>query len=133
MSTITSMSDLDITYQEIVAEYVNSNFTSNPEKRIWAEIGSVHYDLADTLTDVYAMEAVCYAIENGKIPHANPTWQSLVVGIAYNMIQNSDWAEYYLAHTSRTEAEVQKAIDLAMFQIIAHGNFKLNGFNTITA
>jgi hypothetical protein len=131
MPAVTSMSDLDIAYQEIVAEYVESNFTSAAEKRIWDEIGVHHYDLADELTDVYQFEAVLYSIENKKIPHDNPTWQRLVVSIAYNLIHDSDWAEYYLAHTTRSIEEVQKAIDLAMFTVMAHKNFKLAGFETI--
>lgn len=132
MATRVSMSDLDITYQEIIQEYVESDFTKNPERRIWDEIGIHHYDLADALTDVYQFEAVLYSIENKKIPHNNPTWQRLVVMIAYNLINDTDWVEYYLQHTNRTLGEVQRAIDLVMFTVLANKNFKLSGFDTIS-
>lgn len=127
------MKDLAITYMEIVEEYVASDYTSNAERRIWDTIGKVSYDYADALTDIYRYDAAIYAIENGKIPHNNPAWQELVVRLAYNAIHDAEAFAYYLEHTPMFDRDhIQKMLDLAAFTILAHKNFTLQKFETIS-
>ena len=111
-----AIKDLNITYLEIIEEYVQSNYTINAERRIWNEIGTIHPDYADGLTDVYQYEAALYAIENKLIPHNNPTWQQIVIRLAYNALTNVEEFEYFMEYTNRSIEEVQNLIDNARYR-----------------
>lgn len=124
-------SEIDATYQDIIAEYVASDYTSNAERRIWDEIGCYDHDLADVLTDLYPIEAALYAIEHKQIPHNNAAWQQIVIRLAYNALTDTEAFQYFLDRSNRSQEEVQRLIDLAMFVILGNRNFKLEKFATI--
>lgn len=127
------MKDLDITYQEIIEEYVLSDYTSNAERRIWDEIGTHFPDLADGLTDVYQYEAALWAIDNNMIPHNNAEWQRIVIRLAYNALTDLEEFKYFMNHSNRSLQEIQRLIDTAMFVILGNRNFKLDTFQTVAA
>lgn len=124
-------SELDATYQDIIAEYVASDYTSAAERRIWDEIGIYDEDLADGLVSAYKYEAALYAVERKQIPHNNAAWQQIVIRLAYNALTDVEEFEYFLNHSTRSVEEVQRLIDLAMFVILGNRNFKLEKFATI--
>jgi hypothetical protein len=51
-------SDLMADYQDAVTSYIHSDLSENPEKTIWATVGTVDHDMADVMTDWFHFEAL---------------------------------------------------------------------------
>lgn len=124
--------ELDITFQEIVEQYIETGNHATAEHRIWSEIGIYDRDLADHLTDTYSFEAALVQIENGNIPHKNLYWQTLVIRTAYNMITDIDEFKYICEYSRFSEQEVQRLIDLAVGAVLSNPEYVITSFETHT-
>jgi hypothetical protein len=122
--------ELDITYQEIVDEYVSTGDGAKAEKRIWDEIGIYDWDLADKLTDSVGYEWALVQLSQDKIPHDNLYWQTLVIRTAYNLITDIEQFIYICEHSRFTQEEVQRMIDLAVGAVLSNPRFCIENFQT---
>lgn len=125
--------ELDITFQEIVDEYISTQDAVKAEHRIWNEIGIFDLDLADHLVDTYSYEAALVQLENDQIPHKNLYWQTLVIRTAYNMITDVEEFAYICEHSRFTQQKVQRMIDLAVGAVLSNPEYVITGFDTQTA
>lgn len=137
--------ELDIDYQQIVdAEadrliagiqqppFTPIHLRNGAEEKIWRNIGSIDYDLADELVSEFPYEAALVCIDRGIIPADNPEWQRLVVSLAYNALTNIEQFEALIAHSRFSVADVQQMIDLAATEVLKHPNFRITGFEQLT-
>jgi len=122
--------ELNITYQEIVDEYVYTGDGAKAEKRIWDEIGIYDWDLADKLTDSVGYEWALVQLAQDKIPHDNLYWQTLVIRTAYNLITDIEQFIYICEHSRFTQEEVQRMIDLAVGAVLSSPRFCIENFQT---